>query len=90
MERFPILASTTQQERDYRAAGIPTAVPWSLVAPHERQALLNHDQTLARLADRGGLSPSELMAVLEDRDFRPLLLEDAAARLRELLGAGKG
>lgn len=47
-------------------------VPWNLVAPHEKQAQRNHSQTLARLAERGGLSPGELAAVLEDRDWKSI------------------
>jgi alkanesulfonate monooxygenase SsuD/methylene tetrahydromethanopterin reductase-like flavin-dependent oxidoreductase (luciferase family) len=44
----------------------PTMVPWALVEPHERQARANHYQTLARLAERGGLDPCELWAVVHD------------------------
>lgn len=47
-------------------------VPWNFVAPHEAQAQRNHSQTLNRLKDRGGLSPSELLAVLEDRDWKKM------------------
>jgi hypothetical protein len=43
-----------------------------LVAPHEEQAQRNHDQTLQRLAERGGLSPAELLAVLQDRGLEEL------------------
>lgn len=42
-------------------------IPWSVVEPHAGQAMLNHGQTLERLAERGGLSYRELIAVLEDR-----------------------
>lgn len=39
-------------------------VPWSLIAPYEHQAHTNHRQTLTRLAERGGLSICEAMAVM--------------------------
>ncbi len=40
-------------------------IPWAMIAPHEPQALHNHgQQSLATLARRGGLSPSEAVAVL--------------------------
>lgn len=40
---------------------LPKAVPWSLVAPYEKQALLHHGgQSLERLAERGGLSSREM------------------------------
>lgn len=53
------------------------SVPWDFVAPHERQAMLNHGgQSLKRLAERGGLSPRELLAVMSDVRF-----EDSDERL---------
>jgi len=46
-------------------------IPWDIVTPHEAQAKLNHSQSLETLASRGGLSPEELLAVLEDRPSLP-------------------
>lgn len=63
------------------------SVPWAFVAPHAAQARANHDQTLERLAERGGLSACELVAVLEGRDWEPMRYEAADARLEELLAA---
>lgn len=40
------------------------SVPWRMVEPYEAQAVLNHGQSLARLAERGGLSPRELWLVV--------------------------
>ena len=37
---------------------------------NEQQANRNHGQTLARLAERGGLSPDEALAIVERRDWR--------------------
>ncbi len=46
------------------------SIPWSVVAPFERQASLNHGgQTLERLAERGGLSPRELWHMMHGRRF---------------------
>jgi hypothetical protein len=45
-------------------------IPMAVLAPHEKQALQNHGQTLEKLASRGGLSASEALAVLEDRPWR--------------------
>lgn len=45
-------------------------VPWDFILPHERQAKNNHYQTLERLAQRGGLSWMEMLAVIKDVDFR--------------------
>lgn len=46
------------------------SIPWGLIAPHEKQARLNHSQTLERLAERWGLSPLEAVRVLNDQPFR--------------------
>ncbi len=46
-------------------------IPWSMIAPGERQAWRNHDgQSLEKLAGRHGLSPCEAVAVLEGRSWR--------------------
>ena len=45
--------------------------PWPILAPHEAQARKNYGgQSLERLAERGGLSVSELLAILEDRPWK--------------------
>lgn len=48
--------------------GVPHRVPWSFVAPHEARAQKNHDQTLSRLAERGGLDLLELFCLVHDLD----------------------
>jgi len=55
-KRFPVLSGGM-------------TVPWGMVLPHEPQALTNHQQTLKRLAERGGLSWAELLCVLESRKW---------------------
>jgi N-acyl-D-aspartate/D-glutamate deacylase len=45
-------------------------IPWDLIAPHEKQAQNNHDQSLKRLAERGGLDPIEAMLVLQDQPLK--------------------
>ena len=61
-------------------------IPWSVIAPHERQALNNHGgQTLERLHERRGLSMCEAVAVLEDRAWRVMPDDVARARLKELV-----
>jgi len=76
---FPILWPTN--------SGAPASIPWSVIAPHEKQALKNHGgQSLKRLAERGGLSPCKAVAVLEDRAWLRMPHEAAVARLLELTG----
>ncbi len=63
-------------------------IPWDVIAPHERQAELNHGgQSLERLSQRGGLSPQEAVAVIEDRPWRKMADDEAMARLRDLVAA---
>ncbi|WP_248313168.1 hypothetical protein [Bosea sp. F3-2] len=55
--------TTPQAEPMFPIMGGPN-VPWSLIAPYEAQAQKNHYQSLKRLAERGGLSICEAMAVM--------------------------
>ena len=58
--RFPVLNANSRNSKNY-----PRTVPWSMLAPHEPQALKNHcGQSLEKLASRGGLSPLEIYAVV--------------------------
>ena len=43
-------------------------LPWALIAPHAKQAIANHGQTLERLAERGGLSFTEAAAIMVGAD----------------------
>ena len=54
---FPIMKSTLR------------SIPWEMIAPHQSRALKNHGQTLNRLAERGGLEPSEAIAILTDQPW---------------------
>ena len=61
---FPVLWQGT---RPYLKAladlDCPREVPWAFVAEHAEWCQHNHDQTPERLAERGGLSPEEMLAV---------------------------
>lgn len=84
-DRFPILFGWGPKAlRDKEHVGAES-VPWAMLAPHEEQAKWNHGQTLARLAERGGLSVVEMAALLEDRKWRPMPIEDAWAIVRARL-----
>lgn len=89
MKRFPVLMPF---EREHVAMlkrlNFPKSVPWDFLAPHEKQARSNHDQSLRTLASRGGLDPREMLAVISDRrwdDFRRVSMEDAAKQVISLL-----
>ena len=74
--RFPIMS---------RRPADCLSVPWSAMDPHERQAQRNHGQSLWRLATRGGLDPTEAVAVLEDRAWSSMDYNAAVERLRVLV-----
>jgi len=67
------------------------SIPWSIIARYERQAQKNHGQTLERLAERGGLSVSEAIAVLSNMQWRDVPREvtgdDLLKRVAEITAA---
>ena len=68
---FPVLKNDGRKEMLY-------FVPWDLVEKHNKQVMDNHDQTVERLAERGGLCIEELAAIFRDSSFdRNLGYEDA-------------
>ena len=69
-------------EREFPILGENSGIPWNAIESHRTQAYKNHNQTIERLAERGGLSWGELLAVLEDRSWRPMT--EAAAKFRVL------
>ena len=75
---FPIL--------NHKRDNFPLAsVPWEFVAPHEAQARRNHDQTLRRLAERGGLSAKEMLAVVTGRNWLQILGDQEQVQKQLLL-----
>jgi hypothetical protein len=71
-KRFPILGSQGQ------------AIDFQLVADHGKQAQANHYQTVAKLAERGGLSWCELHAVLHNRPWVKMDTNEAIIACRAL------
>ena len=68
---YPILQGQTRESHEARRNGAdyPKTVPFELVKDNEKQAQSNHSQSLARLAERGGLSPMELWCVVNNLGF---------------------
>ena len=56
--KFPILGS---KPKEYISVDV--------IKPHEKQAVINHMQTLEQLARRGGLSWVEMLFVLKDENY---------------------
>lgn len=59
-------------------AGCPDWFPWDLLKKHEAQAEATHSQTLARLAERGGLCLQEIWCVMHDKRWSPAPTMDIA------------
>lgn len=91
-EQFPIMAGCRLEEhiKKLRESSVPflvVSMPWSMIAPHERQAQRNHSQTLKRLAERGGLSACEALAILDDRDWQRMDFAQAHTELAKRVTA---
>jgi len=88
MTEFPIMGYFSRPKWEH----VPgTTIPWAMIAPHEGQARRNHcGQTLQRLAERGGLSACEAIAVLEDRRWQQMDQDDATATLKAMVERWKG
>lgn len=68
---FPVLwQGTREYKTTLEREGCPRTVPWDFVAEHESMCKQNHDQTTQRLAERGGLSPEEMVAVVEHHSLK--------------------
>jgi len=77
-------------EKEFKGRRFPImegpSIPWEMILPHERQAKKNHGgQTLERLAERGGLGCSEVVAVLYDRPWTRMDSAEAYNRLNAIL-----
>jgi hypothetical protein len=83
-DTFPVQMSPYLADRK----GVPyvTSIPWDVLEPHRNQAAANHcGQTLEKLANRGGCSPEEIVAILEDRKWSEMDLKSAVERMLELV-----
>ena len=59
-----------------------TFAPMAMFEPHNHQAMSNHcGQGIVRLAERGGVSPCEALAILDDRPWHSMDHQTAKAEL---------
>jgi hypothetical protein len=90
---FPVLLQENRTlEREIYAMGCPKSVPWDFIASHREQCHKNHDQSPERLAERGGLSPQEMIAVVTGQrmwDVVRLSYKVAIPELLRLIGEWK-
>jgi hypothetical protein len=69
-KRFPIL--NQQSCLPHERKKMPRSIAWSLVEPFRVQVYENHEQTLERLVERGGLAPEELYAAVHGLRLRAI------------------
>ena len=80
---FPIMLGYSREAKNYPAPF--KSIPWSLIEAHKEQCGRNQGQTPQRLAERGGLSPDELAAVLEDRPWKRMEFDESFAAIAVIL-----
>lgn len=67
--------------RGERLSGFPESI--AIPATCESQAKENHgNQSMARLRERGGLSPDEAVAIIEMREWRPMTVVELVDAFR--------
>lgn len=62
-QMFPIIGSR------HSSTSTKAWFPLKVLSPHAKQTSLNHAHSLQQMSERGGMTPAELAAVLEDRPF---------------------
>jgi len=85
---FPIQSefNRTKWERQQAIEDLPQMfIPWDMIAPHNAQSLENHQQSITRIAERGGFSRCEAIAVLEDRKWSKMTECDADTKLKRMV-----
>ena len=70
--------------RRRKKSGTLMSIPWALLEPFEAQAKANHGQSLETLASRGGLSPTEALAIIQGRRLFEVDHTDDAVILAEV------
>lgn len=78
MKQFPI-----------RLDDVVKSVPFAIMEPHQAQAIANHGRTLDQLAERGGLTPEEAVAIIENRPWERMPLGTGRLKLQDY-AAGAG
>lgn len=69
----------------FKVLGTNLSIPWVVIIPHEKQAIYNHGQDLETLNRRGGLCWSEMIAVLEDREWTRIDENIARRKVEEVV-----
>jgi hypothetical protein len=65
---FPIMMDENKWET-LNDDQLPRRVPMEFMAQFRVRIMKTHDQTIERLAERGGMHPTEICAAMYDKDF---------------------
>jgi hypothetical protein len=85
---FPIHHPLFPDEAEQVRYQLIRVIPWELIEQHEAQALKNHKRTIEQLTQQQcGLRACEAVAVLEDRPWRRMPVEEAYDRLAQIVDA---
>jgi len=67
---FPLLMDQKEwDDKNISKLNIPKTLPIEFIKQYEKQIHKNHDQTVEKLAERGGLHPTELVAAIYGMDL---------------------
>lgn len=69
---------------------IVKSIPWAVLEPHEAQAIKNHKCPLEKLAAMGGLSPEEVLAIVEGRAWERMGFSEARQKLLDYVAGATG
>jgi transposase len=87
---FPIHHPLFPDEAEQVRYKLIRVIPWELIEQHKAQALKNHKRTIEQLAQQQcGLRACEAVAVLEDRPWRRMPVEDRLAEIVAAFGQDK-
>lgn len=59
------------------------SIPWAVMVPHEQSAFTRYRRTLKQLADCGGVTPAEALAIIENRMWLRMPALEAREQLLE-------
>jgi hypothetical protein len=85
MKHFTEMPIILSKEDKKASPNSPRFIPMFLL--NEEQAQTNHMQTLQRLAERGGISPDEAIAIMDRRKWKPIPTKAALEMLDRRISA---
>jgi hypothetical protein len=88
-EKYETLAARRFPIMNDGYAECPSSIPWFVAERYDRQMQRNHSQSVEKLAERGGLDPTELWFCVQSKDYdnnEPNLVEKSVALVKKFNG----